>query len=279
MSLIQVSILAVCVILLCVPLIACLVQSYRFQRYENAIATAWGDSDVEALAVSDSLGPITSAKDTPDTARRVIDLVARAASGNRDPPPGGKYIAALPATATPNVFIYRSGGIYLVSFRGTATSKEISLDFKTDQVALGDSRVHSGFYCVYEVFRDALLRELKDAETVIIGGHSLGGALALLLAYDLGPSVQTLVYTFGSPKVGDPAFAKSLAAKRRLTVIRYNNSADVICGLPMAVMPNLKNPRGQLAEYVHFGDSREFQEFRGSWRENHTLRLYADFIE
>jgi predicted lipase len=49
-------------------------------------------------------------------------------------------------------------------------------------------------------------------------GHSLGGALAVLAAYDiraaahaLGIDLRVTCYTFGQPRVGNHAFAKDFS--------------------------------------------------------------------
>lgn len=75
-------------------------------------------------------------------------------------------------------------------------------------------RVHRGFWIAYESIRD----ELKDVTRLIldenpgisvyITGHSMGGALAVIAAYDFAVnfSIQVAMYNFGGPRVGNPSF-------------------------------------------------------------------------
>jgi hypothetical protein len=268
MSLWPIIIAAVCVLLLAAIVAVGIVQNIRVQKYENAISAAWGRADEPTLEVSDTLGPLTGEDSRAET-RRMIDLVARVSSGVKDPPPGGEFVASFPETNA-NVHVYKFGSVWGVAFRGTSSLEEMKLDFRMEQTEFGTGRVHSGFHCVYSKFKTQLLETLRGAKKIVIGGHSLGGALAHLLAYDL--PVSSLVYTFGSPKVGDSNFASAL--NDRAEVFRYVNNFDIICDLPMTVMPNLKRP-DDLLQYIHAGISRDFSKFNGSWKANHTLKLYA----
>lgn len=75
--------------------------------------------------------------------------------------------------------------------------------------------VHEGFYDAYLQVQTAVVTKLKklthdhsDAE-VLVTGHSLGGALALLAALDVSYlGLNPTLYTFGQPRVGDPEFSK-----------------------------------------------------------------------
>ena len=80
-------------------------------------------------------------------------------------------------------------------------------------VACGEyeGRVHHGFnLALRRTWRKVgtILDEAQD-KPLFLTGHSMGGALAVLAACRLAkigrPPVAT--YTFGTPRVGDPAFA------------------------------------------------------------------------
>jgi len=88
-------------------------------------------------------------------------------------------------------------------------------------------KVHSGFLFAYDSVRQTVVK-LLDAITgtgdngkwqVLVTGHSLGGALATLCAYDLakrqGPVKQAqsvAMYTYGAPRVGNVKFVEEFNA-------------------------------------------------------------------
>ena len=73
---------------------------------------------------------------------------------------------------------------------------------------------HVGFWIAYESIRDELkdvIRLILDENpgvSVYVTGHSMGGALAVLAAYDLAVnfSIKVNMYNFGGPRVGNPSF-------------------------------------------------------------------------
>jgi hypothetical protein len=81
------------------------------------------------------------------------------------------------------------------------------------------------------------LMEVYKGETlsVTITGHSLGAALALLVADDItscSPNVPPVaVFSFGGPKVGNKAYGNKITAQN-VKVLRIVNSQDVITRVP-----------------------------------------------
>ena len=125
----------------------------------------------------------------------------------------------------------------VVAFSGTATLGQSVLDlrFRKHKHPAGQGcKVHNGFWRLYKGCRPQALAGIRDGLQqhevleVVITGHSLGGALASLLALDLvtAPSLQSLlppnvglkIVGYGSPRVGNPklvqVWREALAAQR-----------------------------------------------------------------
>ena len=117
-------------------------------------------------------------------------------------------------------------------------------DLVTDgQFALGPDGVHTGFRLALDQIWDRLEPYLDTlaGRPLWLTGHSLGAALATLAAarYAPGHRVQGL-YTFGSPRVGNAAFAATVPGP----YYRFVNNNDVVARLP---------PPGLFAGYRHAG--------------------------
>ncbi len=123
----------------------------------------------------------------------------------------------------------------------------------------GGGRVHRGFAAAFEqVWGDVAahlgaLRSQAPPRSVWFTGHSLGAALATLAAdrHVLGGGRVAGVYTFGSPSVGDAAFAERYAA-RRIPTYRVAHHHDVVARVPLQ-LPTLF-PGGALPSYVPVGE-------------------------
>ena len=135
---------------------------------------------------------------------------------------------------------------------------EIDLESQvTSNVSLfatsGDkAMVHNGFLTAYLGVRAALLSQLRaiirnpglsGGWTLYITGHSLGGALATIFAYDVCTSgtkgggeksagiSSVVVHSFGSPRVGNKAFAEAFES-RIDSSWRFSNVSDIIPTVP-----------------------------------------------
>ncbi|CAN6235586.1 unnamed protein product [Urochloa humidicola] len=172
----------------------------------------------------------------------------------------------------------------VVAFRGTEQSKW--KDLRTDLMLVpaglnperlgGDFKqevqVHSGFLGAYDSVRNRIMalityavgyQDEDDAENiprwhVYVTGHSLGGALATLLALELSSSqmakngvIFVTMYNFGSPRVGNRRFAEVYNAKVKDSW-RVVNHRDIIPTVPRLMgYCHVEAP-----VYLKFGDSK-----------------------
>jgi hypothetical protein len=99
-----------------------------------------------------------------------------------------------------------------------------------------------GFWIAYESVRSELrevVRLILDENpgvSVYMTGHSMGGALAALGAYDLAVNFNMKVnmYSFGGPRVGNPSF-RHLYDKSVPTSYRVVMDGDIVPGVPKFV--------------------------------------------
>jgi hypothetical protein len=144
----------------------------------------------------------------------------------------------------------------VVSFRGTASAQNVLSDAKVlkrgadDHSGTSGPAIHGGFAEAYyrggvavelesrlaELYRDR--GDLFD-QRLYITGHSLGGALAQLLAYRLvrhsmlPDKVKVYVVTFGSPRLGGPTFAAALDGMPQVVNYRVVNNKDPVPRVPL----------------------------------------------
>uniref|UniRef100_A0A061R3D8 Triglyceride lipase n=1 Tax=Tetraselmis sp. GSL018 TaxID=582737 RepID=A0A061R3D8_9CHLO len=107
-------------------------------------------------------------------------------------------------------------------------------------------QVHSGFMSAFDSVKvkllaiiDSIVGDNSDGWTIYVTGHSLGGALATLFAFELGsrrwgkavaPPALTM-YNFGSPRVGNAEFASMYNAAVRDSW-RVFNKNDIVSSVP-----------------------------------------------
>jgi len=136
------------------------------------------------------------------------------------------------------------GKVAVVAFRGTDVKDPTNICFDADFEFCDwkpGGRVHQGFAeGLNEVLSrlDPEIRKLGDYR-LLYTGHSLGAALATLMASLRPPAV---LYTFGSPRVGDQAFADTM---RDVEHYRHQDCCDLVTRVPLESM-----------HYVHVGTLR-----------------------
>lgn len=169
-----------------------------------------------------------------------------------------------------------SQNIAIISFSGTVFLDEWIDDFDF-QHQKKPSFINDSDYSIlvekdqcmmYESMRDEILKSLSsiltDKTFVYCTGHSLGGVLASLCFLDLiinKPSTQCVLYSFGSPRVGNIPFAEKITNTQN--AYRVVNTEDIIPTLPLPVIKNN-------IFYEHYGNTITFTLNLKNLGSNHT---------
>ncbi|XP_022994781.1 phospholipase A1-Igamma2, chloroplastic-like [Cucurbita maxima] len=208
----------------------------------------------------------------------------------------------------------------LVAWRGTVTPTEWYIDMKTKLKKIDRSnknvKVQRGFLTIYrskdeesqfnktsaseqvmeELHRLVEFFKQKDDDREIsltITGHSLGGALSLLTAYEAGvsfPDIHISVMSFGAPRVGNLAFKEKLnemGVKALRVVIRQ----DIVPKLPGLVVNSILNKLSAVTKklnwvYRHVGTSMKmdmnmspYLKKESDMSGSHNLEIYLHLVD
>ena len=148
--------------------------------------------------------------------------------------------------------------------------------------------VEQGFFSIYSSMRylsvaggdsksawQGIAQEVNDpAATLFVAGHSMGGALATYLTFDLAQQAALQAYGVfvASPKPGDADFAKAFNAAVRDYVV-YDNVRDIVPDLPPALLGYAPLPRRvQLTEHTSQAVIKD------EVRSNHHALCYAAML-
>jgi hypothetical protein len=177
----------------------------------------------------------------------------------------------------------RDRNIVVLVFRGTANFQNFLADinFKLAKLTDKDNKpcpkclVHVGFRNAYKdnlrprlriMFSQYILNKLKSdnlssekSMSIYFIGHSLGGALASIAAYDTGvylasqniSNVKLGLVTFGAPRVGNAEFAKYMNEQLGLNInIRITYKNDPIIKVPWQ------------SKFIHSGTEYNFTDLK-----------------
>ena len=176
-------------------------------------------------------------------------------------------------------FVLQSDTHAIVAFRGTSSTSDWLSDALAVQVefAPGSGLTHRGFTGIYSSARKgihACLERISPDKTLYVTGHSLGGALAILCAFDAASGTKfrhPVVYTFAAPRVGDPDFVAAYGGQVARS-FRVYNEFDVVSHLPP---PTLTLPKsGRTFDYKHVGQGEQLVFHSGSVPGNHAIGSY-----
>lgn len=165
----------------------------------------------------------------------------------------------------------------VIACRGTEPTQlnDIKADLRAVPVmAETVSRVHKGFKAevddLWPMVQEDILRKANLNKTLWFCGHSLGAAMATIMAsrckYNIDLNDPVELYTFGSPRVGWRGYCNSL----NVTHHRWVNNNDIVTRVPLAIMgyvhhgeEHYMNAYGNVRKPT--GWQRVKDRFRGMW--------------
>ncbi len=184
---------------------------------------------------------------------------------------------------TTQAFLAFGPQVAILSFRGTEP-KEIQdwltdVRFKPKAWDRGMGLVHEGFAGAlesqYAAIRDEIKKLKGTGRQLYITGHSLGAALATLMAARLATNniypIQG-IYTYGSPRVGDQAFADAYEKELGNRTFRVVNNEDLVTRVP----PRLLGFK-HVGNLIYFDADGNLQRDVGFWQR--FLSTVANAVE
>lgn len=143
----------------------------------------------------------------------------------------------IPETDT-QMFHYSTKDYLLFSFRGTFELVDWKTNLNASLIPFpeGVGKIHEGFYRAFKSIQSVVDRTvpLNDEKPVICCGHSLGGALATLAATYIRKKYQrkVMLYTYGSPLVGDSKFVHHFTNVEPVSAFRIVHNRDLVTMIP-----------------------------------------------
>lgn len=166
---------------------------------------------------------------------------------------------------------------WIVAMRGTDSLPEWLSDATAILIEcpfLAGARTHQGFTEIYEtlvVDGSSIRAHLVDhTRPIIVTGHSLGAALATMVAAAIGGAH---LVTFAGPRVGDDAFAH-MAMSRLAGNIRVVNQQDLVPKLPARLDPDF--PFAHLGVAMDVDSIGEVRDDPKAW---HSLPTYLHLLD
>jgi hypothetical protein len=134
------------------------------------------------------------------------------------PDVGGRCVLAFPPTKGIEDWI-RNVQVSKVSFDSRGRS-------------IWKTRIHSGWFNAWESIRHEVVRAIWPSAGLVshVTGYSLGAALALIAAWDLGRGMSFSVTTFAGPRTGNRGFISEVQSLVSVHRVVYGN--DLVARIP-----------------------------------------------
>ncbi|KAB8256132.1 triacylglycerol lipase B [Aspergillus pseudonomiae] len=145
------------------------------------------------------------------------------------------------------VALDRTNRLLVISFRGTRSVKTWISNLKISQVDISflceGCAVHTGYWQSWRSVATAVMNELLDFAgrnpdySIVITGHSAGAAIGTLAAMELRKAGWFIdLYAYGSPRVGNRAFAEFLTGQEHGSSFRITHSTDMVPQFPPRIL-------------------------------------------
>lgn len=158
-----------------------------------------------------------------------------------------------------------AGHLYL-AFRGTEARVRDwvqNSEFGPIPGELG-GKVHSGFHNgLSDLWSEIAPVVEASGKPVVLTGHSLGGALAVLAAARLAESGRTVtaVHTYGQPRVGHADFTNPYGERLGAVTYRVINHVDVVTRIPLLIQRYR-----HVGTRIYFDGGGKMNVDAGAWR-------------
>jgi triacylglycerol lipase len=258
----------------------------------------------ENLLIDENIEEISQAKILARLAKRSYLNPDDPERKKKRPPGFNKKDPVFVEEGNAQAWVYFGKDQIVVACRGTEPKQfaDVTADLKTVPVRHErNGHVHRGFWeeanKVYPGILKAVKAGRKNKEHVCVCGHSLGGAMAVLIAEMLchdGIDVFELK-TFGQPRVGTRGFRAHLEGCKIGSYHRYVNNNDIVPHVPPSLLGFVHG--GKLMYINSYGNIRQctwWQRFkdgcRGHWSAikqfqffdfvaDHDMFKYVDFVD
>ena len=168
---------------------------------------------------------------------------------------------------------------FRVAFRGTKDVRNWLTDAEFGKVPVGhDVRVHAGFLRATDAITPLIWEKIGHhalcQKSLVFGGHSLGGAVAVQSAYEMRQAGYTVdaVYTFGSPRVGNAGWRDAYNKVLGHCTFRIACVGDLVPLLPGIFTTPFDG-------YRHVGREVFLRRDRYELEPSHLLEMWNDGVD